>query len=183
MSTEIALTKGWKQLSVQSSRKFTLTKVVGLQMLSACKLLLKSGARPAKKTNAHAGRPRKHEVVASAVGKQTRPRPFLVRSSAVLLTYHGIGESVWKEFIAFVQLQLSVWGVVHWCASMEKCVSGKPHVHLMLQFSAASDTRGVELFSFRGARPNASVTDVCGEGFSKKQFKRSVDRGMFLRLC
>ena len=37
----------------------------------------------------------------------------------------------------------------------------------------------VDLFIFKGAQPNACATDVCGEGFSKKHFQKSVDRGMF----
>lgn len=114
------------------------------------------------------------------LGKEApRSRSYLIRSSAVLLTYHGIEEIQWQGFLAWVQLQVPVQGVVHWCASMERCGSGKPHVHLMLQFAAGSESRGVDLFIFKGARPNACATDVCGEGFSKKHFQKSVDRGMF----
>jgi len=31
-----------------------------------------------------------------------KSRPFLIRSSAVLLTYHGVLESAWPDFLAFV---------------------------------------------------------------------------------
>lgn len=146
------------------------------------------------KRKAQAGRPRKYDRQPTSgkpsssrpigtlpvSGKQTpRSRLYLIRSPAVLLTYHGIAERDWQAFVAWVQLHVPGWGVIHWCASMERCVSGQPHVHLMLQFAAASDGRGVELFIFNGARPNACSTDVCGEGLSKKHFQRSVDRGMF----
>ncbi|CAK9006411.1 unnamed protein product, partial [Durusdinium trenchii] len=108
-----------------------------------------------------------------------RSRAYMIRSPAVLLTYHGIAELDWRGFLAWVQLQVPAWGVIHWCASMERCGSGQPHVHLMLQFASASDSRGVDGFIFNSARPNACATDVCGEGLSKKHFQRSVDRGMF----
>lgn len=136
--------------------------------------------REAKAAKRPGGRPRKQEKVLPVGGRAgVQPRPFLVRSAAVLLTYHGIAEAAWSEFLAFVRQGLTAWGVVHWCATMERCVSGSPHVHAMLQFSAASDTRRLDSFSFQGARPNASVTDVCGEGLCKRSFQRSVDRGMF----
>ena len=49
----------------------------------------------------------------------------------------------------------------------------------MLQFFVARQDREVDAFSFQGARPNASSTDVCGEGLCRKQLQRSIDRGMF----
>ena len=39
--------------------------------------------------------------------------------------------------------------------TMERCGSGKPHVHIMLQFHAASEWREVDGFCFGAARPNA----------------------------
>ena len=146
------------------------------------------------KKKAQSGRPRKYDRqptssksnasqptgILPVLGKQApRSRAYMIRSPAVLLTYHGIAELDWRGFLAWVQLQVPAWGVIHWCASMERCGSGQPHVHLMLQFASASDSRGVDGFIFNSARPNACATDVCGEGLSKKHFQRSVDRGMF----
>lgn len=37
----------------------------------------------------------------------------------------------------------------------------------------------MEDFSFQGSRPNASTSDLCGEGLCKKQLQRSFDRGFF----
>ena len=52
---------------------------------------------------------------------------------------------------SFVSSRLTEWGVAEWCASMERCASGLPHVHFMVQFFAASDRRVVDVFSFNGA--------------------------------
>lgn len=96
-------------------------------------------------------------AVLTAGERETQSRKsFRIRSSAVLLTYHGIALGAWKAFLAFVRSHLAKWGVEKWCASMERCISGDPHVHLMLQFHSASDTRVVDSFSFRRSRPNAS---------------------------
>ena len=107
------------------------------------------------------------------------PKSFLIRSNSILLTFHGVQQSCWKEFIAFVHSNLSQWSAIHWCASMELCESGKPHIHLMLQFASAKYTRQVAQFTFGQSRPNASTTDLCGEGQCKKQLQRSIDRGFF----
>ena len=95
------------------------------------------------------------------------------------LTYHGVEVDAWQAFVSFVKDHLVEWGVAKWCALMERCESGKPHMHLMVQFFAARQDREVGAFSFHGARPNASSTDVCGEGLCRKQLQRSIDRGMF----
>jgi len=124
-------------------------------------------------------RPVKAAVLTAGEGEAQSRKSFRIRSSAVLLTYHGIALGAWKAFLAFVRSHLTKWGVGKWCASMERCTSGEPHVHLMVQFHSASDTRVVDSFSFRRSRPNASSTDVCGEGLSRQHLQRSIDRGMF----
>ena len=135
--------------------------------------------RSAKAKAAPGSRPQQkpHGLLPVSGGKKSRP--FLIRSSAVLLTYHGVLESAWPDFLAFVNEHLVAWGILHWCATMERCGSGKPHVHIMLQFHAASEWREVDGFCFGAARPNASTTDVCGEGLCRAQLQRSIDRGMF----
>ena len=105
------------------------------------------------KASAGGGRPAKAAVVATVAKEGQQRTLYRIRSTAVLLTYHGIAEDAWQAFLAFVSSHLTEWGVAKWCASME--------------------------ISFNGARPNASSTDVCGEGLSGKQLQRCVDRGMF----
>lgn len=130
------------------------------------------------KTGRVGGRPARRVTAIQGDGEKKR-RSYNILSSAVLLTYHGIEVHMWAAFVAFVKDHLVEWGVAKWCASMERCESGKPHLHLMIQFFAARQDREVDAFSFHGARPNASSTDVCGEGLCRKQLQRSIDRGMF----
>ncbi|CAK9065211.1 Uncharacterized protein SCF082_LOCUS33419 [Durusdinium trenchii] len=135
--------------------------------------------RSAKAKSARVGgRPARTAVALLGDGEKKK-RSCKILSSAVLLTYHGVEVDVWQAFVCFVKDHLLEWGVVKWCASMERCESGKPHTHLMVQFFAARQDREVDAFSFHGARPNASSTDVCGEGLCRKQLQRSIDRGMF----
>lgn len=114
-----------------------------------------------------------------ASGNGSSAKAFLIRSTAVLLTYHNIPESAWNAFLQFLAQHFVLWQVLHWCASMERCESGAPHVHVMLQFVGASDSRHVGQFEFGCSRPNASTTDLCGEGLCRKQLQRSIDRGFF----
>ena len=104
---------------------------------------------------------------------------YKIFGAAVLLTYHGLQQSSWMSFLAFVREKLSVWLAIHWCASMETCSSGNIHLHLMLQFQSASKTRQVDDFCFGASRPNASTTDLCGDGLCRKKWQSSVDRGFF----
>ena len=96
----------------------------------------------------------------------------------VLLTFYGFEESDWPQFLHFVKCKLSSWHAHHVCASMESCSSGVLHCHLMLQFMSATH-RQEDDFCFRAFRPNASTTDLCGEGLCRRQWQRSVDRGFF----
>lgn len=112
------------------------------------------------------------------VHQSKRKKDFEIRGAAVLLTFYGFEESDWPQFLHFVKRKLSSWHAHHWCASMESCSSGVLHCHLMLQFMSATH-RQVDDFCFRAFRPNASTTDLCGEGLCRRQWQRSVDRGFF----
>ena len=125
------------------------------------------------------GRPAQASAKSLVGKKETGRQGYRIRSVAVLLTYHGVQQDQWPAFLTFVRDHVAHWGVEKWCASMETCSSGKPHVHLMVQFHKALDSRVVDVFSFAAARPNASSTDLCGEGLSGRQLQRSIDRGMF----
>ena len=83
-------------------------------------------------------RPVKAAVLTAGEGETQSRKSFRIRSSAVLLTYHGIALGAWKAFLAFVRSHLTKWGVGKWCASMERCTSGEPHVHLMAPHGAVS---------------------------------------------
>ena len=125
------------------------------------------------------GRPAQASAMSLVGKKETGRQGYRIRSVAVLLTYHGVQQDQWPAFLTFVRDHVAHWGVEKWCASMETCSSGKPHVHLMVQFHKALDSRVVDVFSFAAARPNASSTDLCCEGLSGRQLQRSIDRGMF----
>ena len=113
------------------------------------------------------------------VAEPSGSKPYFIMSSSVLLTYHNVEASAWDSFIDFLQGRLLFWGVLHWCASMEECHSGRPHIHIMFQFLSASKKRQANDFAFGDSRPNASSSDLCGEGLCRKQLQRSIDRGFF----
>ena len=68
------------------------------------------------------------------VAEPSGSKPCFIVSSSVLLTYHNLEASAWDSFIDFLQGRLLLWGELHWCASMEECQSGRPHIHIMFQF-------------------------------------------------
>ena len=106
-------------------------------------------------------------------------KQYRIRSTAVLLTYMGIGVRRWQAFVNFVESSLQTWQALYWCATMEKCKSGKFHIHLMLQFRSASDVRVVQNFKFQKVNPNAACNDLCGEGLCRKRLQESINRGFF----
>ncbi len=55
---------------------------------------------------------------------------------------------------------------------------GNLQVRLMLQFLIAAK-RNTKQFHFEALKPNASSTDLCGEGLSRRKFQQSVNRGFF----
>ena len=109
------------------------------------------------------GRPAKTAVAPLGEGQEKKRRPYKILSSAVLLTYHGVEVDAWHAFVSFVKDHLVEWGVAKWCASMERCESGKPHMHLMVQFFAARQDREVGAFSFHGARPTPAPRMCAGK--------------------
>eukprot|EP00438_Fugacium_kawagutii_P013006 Skav209217 [mRNA] locus=scaffold603:13551:14422:+ [translate_table: standard] len=82
---------------------------------------------------------KQHVLPIQGSGNAGAAKPFLIRSTAVLLTYHNIPESAWGAFLQFLAKHLVPWQVLHWCASMERCASGAPHVHVMLQFAGPGE--------------------------------------------
>ena len=86
--------------------------------------------------------------------------------------------ATWPVFLGFADDHATGWGVQRWCTSME-LVSLARHIHLMLQFHSASNARDVSSFCFSACRPNASATDLCGEGQCKKKLRQSIDRAFF----
>ena len=105
---------------------------------------------------------------------------YRIRGTAVLLTYQGLaGPQVWQEFLAFVSRNLSAWSIQYWTATFEaNRGSQKCHAHLMLQFKREMD-QTTSAFGFHGVRPNASATDLCGQGLCRKKLQQSIDRGHF----
>jgi hypothetical protein len=109
-----------------------------------------------------------------------RRKEYRIQAMAVLLTYNGFGDDIeqWLRFLSFVQARLRQWTVKHWCATLEAGQGEWRHAHLMLQFHQKVDRTTVS-FKFDGKLPNASSTDLCGEGFGRKKPQQSIDRGMF----
>ena len=126
------------------------------------------------------GEPQAPVVAATAGGRKT----FEFRSQAVLLTYQGFEADPttaldqWVRFKAFVAGSLRLWGATRWTATLETNADGKHHAHLMVQFTSQRH-RAVSSFCFEGLRPHAAANDVLGEGFSKKRWQSSCDRGHF----
>ena len=127
---------------------------------------------------AKSGPPKKHAQPPrqAAVGGAN---VYRIRSLAIMLTYHVPGFASWLRFLSFVTAKLDSWKIRYWCATMEKCKSGKYHIHLMLQFWSVLEERTVDMFKFGQSRPNASTNDLCGEGQCRKRHQQSVDRGFF----
>ena len=102
-----------------------------------------------------------------------------VQSIGVLLTYNGVKDQAqWRRFVNHVKLNQQGWHVKYWCCTLEATKAGKLHMHLFLQFYKHTD-RDSKSFGFEGLTPNASATDLLGEGFCKKKLQESLDRGFF----
>ena len=129
------------------------------------------------KAKASAARVRKPEGQSALAVRQQKE--YRIRSAAVLLTYMGVGLSQWGTFLKFVESSFEEWRGKYWCCTMERCKAGNIHIHLMLQFKKADDKRLVQQFKFRNISPNASCTDICGEGQNSKRWQESVNRGFF----
>lgn len=137
--------------------------------------LRKNGRPPKPATKTHTD----VSVGASGASKKNPPRQYRIQSQAVLLTYQGFpGVDAWPAFLAFVRRNLSDWRVRFWCATLETNKDASPHAHMMVQFTSSRDV-GIQDFVFEGIRPNASTTDLCGEGLCRKRVQQSIDRGMF----
>ena len=100
---------------------------------------------------------------------------FRVCCIALLLTWNGLQgtQAVWDAFKDWVRQKKKGWGLLFYSATMETCKGGRPHIHMMLQFRKTVDMSSAA-FAFQGARPNVrpTWTDLNGEGFSKKIFRK-----------
>ena len=106
-------------------------------------------------------------------------RTYRFQSLGVLLTYNGIADKAqWNRFLLFVKARVKTWGVQYWCATLEKCKSGRLHVHMYLQFHTAKD-RTTAPFRFEGIRPRADPNDYLGEGVNRRYPQPSLNRGFF----
>jgi hypothetical protein len=120
-------------------------------------------------------------VVSPTAGTE---KTFTFQSQAVLLTYQGFDADLatsldqWTRFKAFVAGSLRLWAVTRWTATLETNADGKHHAHLMMQFTSQKH-RSVSNYCFEGLRPHAAANDLLGDGFSKKRWQSSVDRGHF----
>ena len=65
------------------------------------------------KASAGGGRPAKAAVVATVAKEGQQRTLYRIRSTAALLTYHGIAEDAWQAFLAFVSSHLTEWGVAN----------------------------------------------------------------------
>jgi hypothetical protein len=113
------------------------------------------------------------------VSRRDNRKSFRINAEAVLLTYQSFrGASEWGSFVEFIRGRLKAWRCKYWSATLETNKDGSPHAHIMIQFSSVRDTT-VKEFAFQGITPNASTTDLCGEGMSRRRLQQSIDRGMF----
>ena len=135
------------------------------------------------------GRPSASAGLASPVSEagsaETPARePYKFRAQAVLLTYQSFSANLeealqqWSRFVAWVSGSLRFWAVTLWTATLETNKDGRHHAHLMVQFSRQIHY-AVTTFVFEGLLPNAGANDLLGEGWSKKRWQTSVDRGHF----
>ena len=109
----------------------------------------------------------------------TGPQCFRINAAAVLLTYQPLADMAqWMRFVTFLQVHVGVWGVKHWCATLETCESGRLHTHVMLQFRKKADMSS-RMFAFEGVHPNLSANDYLGEGIGGRNPQVSYDRGFF----
>ena len=131
------------------------------------------------------GRPSAKAAPASSTSTAIAPRRpgkragYRIHGQATLLTYQKFPDVAhWTLFVQFVQSMQKKWQCKYWTATLETNQDGSPHAHLMVQFTTDRDV-SVKDFVFQGISPNASTTDLCGEGFCRKRFQQSVNRGMF----
>ena len=106
-------------------------------------------------------------------------RLYRINSTATMLTYNGIKDvAQWRRLVSFVEPHLKLWGVRHWCATLEQSSTGRLHAHIYLQFGRKVD-RTSRSFAFEGVAPRADPNDLCGEGLSRKKVQESINRGFF----
>ena len=105
-----------------------------------------------------------------------------VECTACMFTYNGLTSlGDWDLFVAAYMLMLSGWGVLYHLATLERCLNGKFHVHLMLQFRMKVNKRSTE-FYIASWKPNVRPAwgNLMGETMaSKRNPQPGYDRGFF----
>lgn len=140
-----------------------------------CNALRERGAR---------GRPASQDGLVATVSTKGAWKAFLFNAAAVLLTFQGfsavLSEALeqWCRFLVFVKGSLRTWAATRWTATLETNANGAHHAHLMVQFTRRKQRSSTD-FVFERLRPNAAANDLLGEGWSKKRWQTSVDRGHF----
>ena len=126
--------------------------------------------------------PQRGQLRATTPAEGSRKKLYELSCAAVLFTYNAVEDlAQCRRFLDAVRGHMGEWRVNHWRATLETCKSGVFHAHLMLQFTTKLWHVSLESFVFEKLRPNVAQTgaDYCGEGFSGRNYQRSVDRGMF----
>ena len=109
----------------------------------------------------------------------TTETQYRVRGLGVLLTYAGVADVAhWRRFVAHVKSKRRAWRVKHWCTTLEASKDANLHVHLMVQFASTVDVT-TKRFLFESLVPNASTTDLFGEGRTGRNYQQTLDRGFF----
>ena len=80
----------------------------------------------------------------------------------------------WTDVVAAHRL----WGVCHFCLTLEATKKGALHFHMMLQFTAARN-RTILRFAFEDLKIRADPHDILGEGWSGRKLQESLNRGFF----
>ena len=103
----------------------------------ACSKVFRKAARSRDGQDLRPLRAAKAEWESALGQRDARGRPcaseagYRVEATAVLLTYQSFdGLDQWRRFACFVQQKTSTWQVKYWCATLEKCKTGRLHAHV-----------------------------------------------------
>ena len=106
-------------------------------------------------------------------------KAFRIQGKGVLLTYFRVVDlAQWHRFKAHVVAAHRLWGVCHFCLTLEATKKGALHFHMMLQFAATKNCT-IGLFAFEDLKMRADPHDILGEGWSGRKLQESLNRGFF----
>ena len=109
----------------------------------------------------------------------TTKASYVFHARAAMFTYMTIqDQGHWLRFLAFVKANLRRWGVRHWCATLERCKTGRLHAHLFLEFQVGRK-RMASNFAFGSLKPRIDVNDYLGDAPSRGKLQESINRGFF----